>query len=122
MLPGFEEFTADLKEEDVPTAELIAEGLNKIIGKENALSNVKIRKFIRAKYNLVVGDPKFRKIIQYIRVNNMVPCLCACGNGYYKAANEQEWEEWKESMRKRIRQQEFTLACAEYFNDGKETL
>jgi len=121
-LPGFEDIEIKLSEEDIPIAELIALGLKNKIGKDNAISNRKIRRILSETRKINVGDVKFREMIKYIRRHNLVPCLCSCGKGYYKASNEEEWTEWKESMRRRIRSMEHTLFCAEHFNDGKETL
>jgi hypothetical protein len=121
-LPGFPDIEYDIKEADMPAVEIVAAGLNKLIGKENALSNAQVRKFIKKKYDLKISDPKYRAIITYIRGHNLVPRLCSCGKGSYKAETDEEWEEWKESMRCRIKKMQSILDIAEYFNDGKETL
>jgi hypothetical protein len=121
MLKGFEDITTDITPEEIETAKWIAKGLNLRVGKENAITNKGIREAI-LKHGTKVSDIRLRRMIQYVRAYNLVPCLCAGQLGYYRAKNEEEWESWKTSMKQRIRQQQYTLACAEYFNDGKETL
>jgi hypothetical protein len=121
MLKGFEDITTDITPEEIETAKWIAKGLNLRVGKENAITNKKIREAI-LKQGIKVSDIRLRRMIQYVRAYNLVPCLCAGKVGYYKAANEEEWQAWITSMKQRIRQQEYTLACAEYFNNGQETL
>ena len=121
MLIGFEDITTDIKPEEIEIAKWIAKGLNLRIGKANAITNKGIREAI-LKQGIKVSDIRLRRMIQHVRAWNLVPCLCAGKVGYYQAENEEEWEAWKTSMKQRIRQQQYTLACAEYFNDGKETL
>ena len=122
MIPGYEDMDLDVKDGDLPIIKLIAKGLNARLGKENAISNRQIRDIFEKERNIKLTSPRLRAMITYIRAYNMVPCLCACGNGYFKAAKEEEWEDWKASMKARIGKLSFILTTAEYFNDGQETL
>jgi len=122
MLKGFEDLTPHLSDSDEVLAAEIARGLAKRIGKVNAISNRNIRKLYEDKKKIRIGDIRFRKMIQFIRVNNLVPCLCSNSNGYFVAASEEDWTEWKTSMEQRIRQMTFTLETAKLFNDGEEKL
>ena len=122
MLPGFEDIKYDITEQDIPVAELIAKGLNNHVGKDRAFSNVQIRKILKDQRGIKISDPKFRAMIVYIRGNNLVFRLCACGKGYYKAANDQEWEEWKLSARLRAKKILFAVEIGEFFDGGQEKL
>jgi len=123
MLKTFEEITPDIKPEEEVMAKNIAASINnKAVGKENAVSNKKIRDAILTKYGAKYHPIRIRKMITYIRVCNLVPCLCSNSKGYYRAANEDEWNSWKISMQQRINQMQNTLDAAIFFNDGHEKL
>jgi len=122
-LTGFENITKNIRKDEIEMAEKIALNINtKCVGKENAVSNKRLRDAILYKYGVKIGGPRIRKMINYIRAMNLVPCLCANSKGYFRAANEEEWNEWKNSMQQRINEMQAILDCASYFNDGKETL
>ena len=121
MLKGFEDITTNITPEEIITAQWIAKGLILRVGKENAITNKEIREAI-LKQGTKVSDIRLRRMIQHVRAYNLVPCLCAGKKGYYRAETEEEWTAWKTSMKQRIRQQQYTLACAEHFNDQQETL
>ena len=123
MLKGFEDITIDIKpNEEVMARNIAATIRRKAVGKKNAVSNKRIRAAILEKYGEKYDDIRVRKIIQFIRSCNLVPLLCSNSKGYYVAANEEEWESWKTSMKQRIRTIQYTLHCAEFFNDGHEKL
>jgi len=123
MLTGFEKLTPNIKQKEIDLAEIIANNINeKCVGKDKAISNKRIRAAILKKYGKKVSDIRVRKMINHIRAFNLVPCLCANSKGYFKAANEDEWTAWKESMQQRINEMQNILDCVSYFNDGKETL
>ena len=123
MLKGFERLTPHIKPEEVILAETIAQNINsKCVGKENAVSNKNLRAAILKVYGKKVSDVRIRKMINHIRAFNLVSCLCAGSNGYFKSSNEDEWNAWKKSMQQRINEMQNILDCASYFNDGKETL
>ena len=120
MLKTFEDLTPDLKEEDENLAREIAVGLNKLVGKDKAVSNKRIRQIYWNKYRTRIGDIRMRKMIQFIRIHNLAPRLCSNSNGYYIAETDQEWEDWKISMGQRIRQMIFTMVSAMAANDKDE--
>jgi len=119
MIKGFEDITPDIKPDEVILATTISKTLlSRKPGKKNAATNKVICAAILKFKGIKITDIRMRKIVQYIRAYNLVPRLCSTQTGYFVAETDQEWEEWKESMRQRIRQQQYTLACAEYFGDG----
>jgi hypothetical protein len=52
-------------------------------------------------YGVKLKDIRIRKIIQFIRVNNLVPGLIATSCGYYTAETVAEIKEWIESLKAR---------------------
>lgn len=121
MIKGFEDITTDIKPHEIAIAPFIADAFRKRQpGKKNAASNKQIREAVFKHTGTKLDSIRIRRIVQYIRVNAMVIRICSSSNGYFVAANDKEWEDWKESMRQRIRQQQYTLACSEYFGDGNK--
>lgn len=118
MLPGFEDITQDITPDEIILAKWIAKGLALRVGKDNAITNKEIRKVMEEKHYVKINDIRMRRMIQYIRIENLVPCLCAGKKGYYRANPiTTEWEDWVESMERRKRQIEYTLACAKLHNN-----
>jgi len=118
-LKGFEDITSDVSEDEIALAKWVAKCLLKRpAGKKNAATGKKICSAVLQNLGVKLTGIRMRKIIQYIRAYNLVPRLCSTQTGYFIAGNDQEWENWKISMRQRIRQQQYTLACTEYFGDG----
>ena len=123
MLPGFKEITVDITEEEIHYANVIACNIRqKCIGKENAVTNKRLREAILKVFAVKIHPVRVRKMINYIRAFNLVPCLCASSKGYYQAGEVAEWTSWKLSMQKRINEMQRTLDCASYFNDQQEKL
>lgn len=118
MLKGFEDITIELNIYEKELAAWMAEVFKKRKpGKKNAASNGKIRAAYLKERGEKTTAVRIRKVAQYIRTQNLVTRLCSTGTGYFVAANDKEWEDWKTSMRQRIRQTQYTLACAEHFGD-----
>lgn len=111
MIDGFEEFTEDVKLEDMTTIRLLARSLNLRVGKDLAITNKEIRKCFDVKNGIKIGDPKLRKFIQFIRAKGMVKHLCASSRGYYRAETKEEWLKYREGYRGRVKSMMFTLAC-----------
>lgn len=119
MLVGFEDITVELNIYEKELAAWIAECFKKRNpGKKNAVTNGRIcAAYLKERGEKITGV-RIRKVVQYIRTHNLVPRLCSTGTGYFVAATDKEWEDWKTSMNQRIRQTQYTLACAEFFGDG----
>ena len=102
MVINFEEQTHELtdyeKNELLP---VIVKGLKTKSGKSNVISSTEIIKALKTlKYKI---DPaRLRKIINYIRVNNVLYNLIATGNGYYIATTPQECRDFIKSLDQRI--------------------
>jgi len=123
MLRTFELLTKNISEEEIEMAKQIAININaKCLGKENAVTAKRLRDALLKRDGIAISGPRIRKMINYIRANNLVPCLCASKTGYFKAIKESEWDDWKKSMQQRINEQQAILDAGIHFNDGKETL
>ena len=112
MIKGFEEYTIEISKEDFPKVNRIVFGLSHKIGKVNAVTNSYMRKALATNFSMNIGDAEMRKLIQYIRQNNLVPRLCSNSSGYYVAADDAEWLEWTESYRSRINSMIYTIKCS----------
>ena len=56
-----------------------------------------------------LSDARVRKIISYIRNNNLLPLLCANSNGYFVAENLTEFDKYLDTFAKRVNTQIKTL-------------
>lgn len=72
------------------------------MGREKAISNRKMREKLGEK-DVKVGDAKMRKIVQYIRIQGLVPLLVASNEGYYVASTEAEVKDHLRSLKQRAR-------------------
>lgn len=108
MIPGFEDYTVDLKRKDIKIAHAIAKGLKKRIGKDNAIKNYQISKAMKDWNGEKLSSAKIRKIIQYIRSKHLCLRLCASSKGYYIAETNEEWEEYKKGFKSRLSSMIFT--------------
>ena len=107
MLKGYENINFELCEDDLKWIGPFKKALERRIGKENAVTN----KEIQEKTGL--SSQKVHKIIQHLRVNNLVAGICSNGRGYYIAKNMHELDECLDSLRQRIFSQMKTLHCLE---------
>jgi hypothetical protein len=99
---GFEDIVPSISEEEEELARTVAKGLRARVGKGKAITNAQMRRKL-AEQNIRIGGPKMRKIIQHIRLNNLVPLLVASSHGYYVAETDQEVEEYRRSLAERRR-------------------
>tara|TARA_R100000655_G_scaffold91646_1_gene132484 strand:- start:4458 stop:4829 length:372 start_codon:yes stop_codon:yes gene_type:complete len=99
MLRGFEKITVELTDDELKKVPTIVKGIQKRIGKENAVTS----KIICDKMNLI--GVRLRKIIHYIRVKNLISGLCSNSKGYYVAKNIKELEDNNKSLQQRIASQ-----------------
>ena len=100
---GFEEITYELTDYEINVLLPIMErGLRKRIGKENAItSNEILDKCVNAGYKL--NSARIRKLINYIRVNHVIPFLMDSSKGYYIEHDKVKMIEYIESLEKRAK-------------------
>ena len=87
MLKNYENITFELTDQEKQILPQIIKGLNTKKGRDNAITGDKICKAMD------ISPPRLRKIISYIRVNNLIFGLCSANNGYYIANNLKELED-----------------------------
>ena len=101
MIPGFEEYTHDLTQEELNNIiPLIVRGLETKIGKENAITNAQMRSAFLKKYNIKIHGARMRKMITHIRVTGQVMCLCA-GKGYWIEPDLEAYQEYVNNLHDR---------------------
>src|SRR5689334_14762441 len=98
MLPGFSIETKPLTEKELQLLPIIIKGLKTKLGASNAVSNKKICEALNEKYKANVGEARIRKIINHIRMNNLVPGLVANSAGYYISKNPDEVKFYIQSL------------------------
>ena len=99
MLKGFEKLTDELTDDELKKVPTIVSGIGTRIGKENAVTS----QVICEKMELI--GVRLRKIIHFIRINNLISGLCSNYKGYYIAKNMKELEDNNKSLQQRISSQ-----------------
>ena len=102
MINGFEKQTHDLTNYERNTLlPIMCKCFSHHIGKENAVTNSVICEKMNNKGYEKVTEARVRKIINYIRTNNIVPRLMASGSGYYITNNPSELKDYISSLKGR---------------------
>jgi len=101
MVVTFEEITQELnKYEKEILLPVIIRGLNTKIGVGSRITNGQMVRALKAdkemKYK--VDDVRVRRVINYIRNNDLVLYLVSTSKGYYRATKRKEVEDWMESQ------------------------
>lgn len=109
MLPTFEKETHELTphEHDV-LLPIFVSRLALREGKKRSITNREMREGFKHKMGIELADSRVRKIIQHIRVFNIIPGLVATKKGYYVANSKEEINAYIETANKRIRSLEAT--------------
>jgi len=95
----------DLSDFEKRCVPVIVKGLQGKIGKEKAVSNPYIiSKMENLGYDGLT-QPRIRKIVNYIRNNDLLLLLCANSKGYFLPKNLKELDEYLDTMEKRINSQ-----------------
>lgn len=98
MITGFEEITQPLTEYEQNTLlPKFIESFTKKIGKDKAVTNKTICEKLSAAGDRIT-DARVRKIINYIRNNNLVPGLIATSAGYYVSTDPTEVKAYIDSL------------------------
>jgi hypothetical protein len=101
MLKGFEQQTEILNEyEQNELLPVVILGLTYKVGKENAVTNSHICRCLK-KQGYLIDGARLRKIINHIRVKNLVIGLMATSNGYYIAESKNELVDYISSLKGR---------------------
>lgn len=102
MIKGFEQQTCELSDYEINTLlKPIKRGLETKIGKSKSITNAEIINAMKF-HGYKISSVRLRKIINYIRVNDIVPLLIANGkDGYYIATEKKEVLDYIESLKQR---------------------
>lgn len=101
MITGFEEITSELSDYEKSLLPNIVTRLKLKIGEHNAITSTEIIKVFKANGKKMSGA-RWRKIINHIRVNNLVNLLISTSKGYYVATKGYEVRNYLESLKQRI--------------------
>ena len=103
MITGFEEQTEPLTDQErevfLPP---IIKGLRVKVGKEKAVANKDIVRGLKANCDIKISEARVRKMINYIRNNDIIPCLIATSKGYYIAETKDEMLDYIDSLYGRV--------------------
>ena len=134
MITNFENQTQELNEYELSTLlPIVVRGLMTKKGKENAITNKSICKALKEQ-GLKITDTRLRKIVHHIRANDIIPLLLATSKGYYISNDNQEIENYIQSLKERANSINFIKTCLQkqlsekvirepnLFNQGGEQL
>jgi hypothetical protein len=101
MIKNFEEFTIELTPNERRLIPMMVDRFKNKRGIKNIVTAETMTEGIAQAYGVKLKDTRIRKIIQFIRVNNLVPGLIATSRGYYTAETVAEINQWIESLKAR---------------------
>lgn len=101
MINGFSEETSPLTEQEKKLIPIFVRSFFAHIGKENAVTSSAIAEGLKKNGRGSVSGARIRKIINYIRINGLVPCLVSNSKGYYISNDAAEIDAYIESLQDR---------------------
>jgi len=101
MINGFEKETHDLSQYEISIlVPQVVEILINKIGKQNSITNDRIREIIN-QHKVILTNSRLRQIIHYIRIKGLVKCLIATNKGYYISNDVEEFMSYIDSLTQR---------------------
>lgn len=114
MITGFEEKTKPLTEDEEKYLSVLVKAFETMKkGKKNAVNASYIIERL-ATLGIFIDQIRLRKLIQHIRVNNMVYGLCSSSAGYFISENADELLSTLKSLKERIENQTSTFKALRY--------
>jgi len=102
MIDGFEEQTHSLTSyEKNKLLPRVVEELSRNVGENNVVSSNQIISLLKSEGHKV-SPPRFRKVINYIRVNRIIKRLMATSKGYYIEMDDNKYGKYLKSLESRI--------------------
>lgn len=100
MIQGFEQYTHELKNEELPVFRSFVYHLAKHVGASQAVSGAKMAKGLSRVFPSWKdkGGSRIRKYAHIARVNNLIPRLVASSNGYYVCKDDEELKQYIRSL------------------------
>lgn len=118
MLTLFEEQTTPLSDYELTLVQGFVKSFLNKKGADNAITNKQIVEAYKNK-GININDARVRKIINYIRNNNLVMGLMASSKGYYVTTDKDEIKQYIDSLIGRAK----AISCiAEKMKDYYNTL
>ncbi len=100
MITNFEKITEDLTDQEKELLPRFVAAIKTKVGKKNIITATQIQR-IYADKGMKVPGARIRKIINYIRTNELVPLLVSTSNGYFIATKRSEVESCIKSLKER---------------------
>jgi hypothetical protein len=101
MIKNFEEHTVELSPDEQKFVGVIVQRFNTKKGKQHIVTADAIIEGLKTHFNFEFKESRVRKMIQYIRLNNLVVGLIATSKGYFVADSIEEIQDWVNSLRSR---------------------
>ena len=101
MIKNFEQHTVELSPDEQRFVGVIADRFAAKKGKKHIVTADQIIDGLKRQFNVEFQESRVRKMIQYIRLNNMVIGLIATSKGYFVAESIAEIEDWIDSLKSR---------------------
>lgn len=98
MLEGFEKETNPLTERELSVLTPMVEYLQKAKGKQNAVRNEIIIRYLFPKTGISLNQTAVRKLINYIRKRGLITNLMATSSGYYVSSDIKELQKYVKSL------------------------
>lgn len=101
MIKNFEEHTVELSADEQKYAAIIVQRFNTKKGKQHIVTADMIIEGLKNHLGIEFKESRVRKMIQYIRLNNLVVGLIATSKGYFVADSVEEIQDWVNSLKSR---------------------
>jgi len=101
MIKTFEQHTVELSPDEQRFVGIIADRFATKKGKQHIVTAEQIIDGLKRQFNIEFQESRVRKMIQYIRLNNLVIGLIATSKGYFVADSIEEIEDWIDSLKSR---------------------
>ena len=101
MIKNFEEHTVELSPDEQKFVGVIVQRFNTKKGKQHIVTADAIIEGLKNHFNFEFKESRVRKMIQYIRLNNLVVGLIATSKGYFVAESIEEIQDWVNSLKSR---------------------
>jgi len=120
MITNFDDYTIELNQDELKIVPIIVDRFTKWKGSKYIVTNPQIVSGLERNFKIKITEPRIRKIIQYIRIENLVPGLIATSKGYYTTDDINELEQWIETMKQRENAiRESRTSIEQYLNNLK---
>ena len=97
----FEPETTKLTEYELKLVPIVVNILKSRLGRENAITNKNlVNRMSKLGFSSITPE-RMRKLINHIRIYDLLDCLVASSKGYYISNNEKEISDYIDSMRGR---------------------